>query len=83
MTPEPSKDQSYCDVGQHAPVCSGYTEDEADPESCFCTCHDEVLAVHVDKKGRVMTHNHITRDIKRPGDCPGCDQYWKKAGVIP
>lgn len=37
---EPTKDQSHCYVGQHE-FCSGYTEDEADPESCDCTCHDE------------------------------------------
>lgn len=40
--PEPTLDQSYCDVGRHL-QCSGYTEDEADPESCLCTCHDEGL----------------------------------------
>lgn len=40
MRGEPTPDQSYCDVGRHAPVCSGYTEDEADPESCMCTCHN-------------------------------------------
>ena len=22
-----------------------------------------------------MNHNHITRDIKRKGECPGCDEY--------
>lgn len=21
-------------------------------------------------------HNHVTRDIKRPGVCAGCDLYW-------
>ena len=36
---EPTKDQSYCDVGQHG-RCSGHTEDELDPETCFCSCHD-------------------------------------------
>ena len=38
---EPTPDQSYCDVEMHD-SCSGYTEDEFDPESCFCECHDEV-----------------------------------------
>lgn len=38
----PTADQSYCDVGLHAPVCSGYTEDEMDAESCTCECHDHV-----------------------------------------
>lgn len=37
---EPTADQSWCDLGRHAPVCSGYTEDEADPETCMCECHD-------------------------------------------
>lgn len=36
---EPTLDQSYCEVGQHQ-FCSGYTIDELDPESCFCSCHD-------------------------------------------
>ena len=36
----PTPDQSYCDVGLHQ-QCSGYTEDEADPETCTCNCHDE------------------------------------------
>lgn len=22
-------------------------------------------------------HNHITRDIKGPGQCPACDHYWE------
>jgi hypothetical protein len=22
-----------------------------------------------------MNHNHMTRDIKKPGVCPGCDEY--------
>lgn len=22
-------------------------------------------------------HNHMTRDIKPPGQCPGCDRYWE------
>ena len=35
---EPTSDQSYCDVGRHQ-ECSGYTEDEADPETCMCLCH--------------------------------------------
>lgn len=39
---EPSKDQSYCDVGQHQ-ACSGYTEDEWDAETCMCNCHDQWL----------------------------------------
>jgi hypothetical protein len=21
-------------------------------------------------------HNHVTRDIKRVGQCPGCDEFW-------
>lgn len=21
-------------------------------------------------------HNHVTRDIRRPGLCPACDRYW-------
>ncbi|QGJ93519.1 hypothetical protein SEA_MUFASA8_71 [Arthrobacter phage Mufasa8] len=21
-------------------------------------------------------HNHVTRDVKLPGKCPGCDSYW-------
>ncbi len=27
---------------------------------------------------RPSDHNHITRDIKKPGKCPECDKYWKK-----
>lgn len=23
-------------------------------------------------------HNHITRDIKKLGECPACDVYWKR-----
>ena len=26
-----------------------------------------------------MRHNHITRDIKPRGICPGCDEYYAKA----
>lgn len=37
---EPTKDQSYCDVGGHF-NCGGVTNDEADPEPCMCNCHDE------------------------------------------
>lgn len=37
---EPTLDQSYCDVDQHAPRCTGYTQDERDPETCNCDCHD-------------------------------------------
>lgn len=39
--PEPTPDQSYCDVGRHQ-ACSGYTEDEFDTETCMCPCHDPV-----------------------------------------
>lgn len=35
----PTPDQSFCDVGLHQ-QCSGYTEDEGDPEPCMCSCHD-------------------------------------------
>ena len=38
-TTEPTPDQSYCDLGMHQ-QCSGYTEDESDPETCMCPCHD-------------------------------------------
>lgn len=38
--PSPTPDQSYCDLGYHAPTCSGFTEDEGDPESCMCPCHN-------------------------------------------
>lgn len=37
----PTPDQSYCNVGLHGPICSGFTEDEGDPETCMCECHDE------------------------------------------
>jgi hypothetical protein len=40
MSREPTPDQSYCDVGDHI-HCSGYTEDDFDTETCFCSCHDE------------------------------------------
>lgn len=36
---EPTPDESLCDTGNHQ-QCSGYTEDESDPESCFCDCHN-------------------------------------------
>ena len=36
-----SPDQSFCDVND-CQRCSGYTEDEADPETCMCECHMEV-----------------------------------------
>lgn len=36
--PVPTKDQSYCQVGD-CQGCSGLTEDEADPETCMCSCH--------------------------------------------
>lgn len=39
----PTKDQSWCDLYRHQ-QCSGYTEDEADAETCMCECHDEVTA---------------------------------------
>lgn len=26
-----------------------------------------------------MAHNHVTRDIKPKGQCPGCDTYWVTA----
>lgn len=35
----PTPDQSFCDVALHQ-QCSGYTEDEGDPETCMCSCHD-------------------------------------------
>ena len=35
----PTRDQTWCEVGEHD-NCSGYTEDESDPESCYCSCHD-------------------------------------------
>ena len=35
-----TRDQSYCEVGCHQ-NCSGFTEDEGDPESCMCECHDQ------------------------------------------
>ncbi|MGZ6576708.1 MAG: hypothetical protein ACXVHJ_37740 [Solirubrobacteraceae bacterium] len=37
----PSPDQTECDFGRHL-ACTGYTQDESDPESCMCACHDEV-----------------------------------------
>jgi hypothetical protein len=37
--PEATPDQSQCDVGLHL-SCSGYTEDEFDPETCMCACHN-------------------------------------------
>ena len=36
---QPTRDESYCDLDAHD-ACSGYTEDESDPETCFCLCHD-------------------------------------------
>lgn len=27
-----------------------------------------------------MRHNHVTRDIKSEGECPGCDEYHDKHG---
>lgn len=39
MDTEPTKDQSHCDLEQHD-YCTGYTEDESDPETCTCNCHD-------------------------------------------
>lgn len=36
---QPTLDQSYCDLNRHQ-GCSGYTEDESDPETCMCNCHD-------------------------------------------
>lgn len=41
---EPTRDQSYCDLGRHL-ACSGYTEDEGDPETCLCFCHDPEVEV--------------------------------------
>jgi hypothetical protein len=26
-------------------------------------------------------HNHPTRDIKKRGECPGCDRYWENSTV--
>lgn len=37
----PTPDESHCDLGHHD-FCTGYTEDEADPETCMCECHDLV-----------------------------------------
>jgi hypothetical protein len=28
-------------------------------------------------------HNHVTRDIKREGACPGCDQLWATLPRVP
>jgi hypothetical protein len=39
---EPTPDQTYCDLDMHQ-QCSGYTEDESDPETCMCSCHDAQL----------------------------------------
>lgn len=49
MTAKPTKDQSYCDVGNH-PACSGHTEDQSDPESCMCSCHDEPFASELESQ---------------------------------
>lgn len=29
-----------------------------------------------------VRHNHVTRDIKRPGKCPACDEYHAKHPVV-
>jgi len=25
-----------------------------------------------------LQHNHLTRDLKAPGECPACDPYWER-----
>lgn len=45
-TGNPTLDQSYCDLSMHE-HCSGYTEDESDPETCMCDCHNEAAAGEV------------------------------------
>lgn len=44
---EPTPDQSHCDVDDHQ-HCSGYTEDESDPETCMCECHDDLSGDRAD-----------------------------------
>lgn len=28
-----------------------------------------------------VPHNHVTRDIKPPGQCPACDRFHDRAGT--
>lgn len=35
---------------------------------------DEVIKVV--REYLTIPHNHITREIREPGACPGCDSYW-------
>ena len=29
-------------------------------------------------KAQQTTHNHLTRAILNPGECPACDDYWER-----
>ena len=42
---KPARDQSYCETGWHD-LCTGYTDDEFDPESCICDCHEHPFEEH-------------------------------------
>lgn len=33
----------------------------------------------VDPSPERARHNHVTRDVKPRGACPGCDRYWQAA----
>lgn len=41
------------------------------------TYSDDTMG-RVDQALDAVRHNHVTRDIKRFGECPSCDAYWRK-----
>ena len=49
-------------------------EERADTEEARMAERDELEA----NRDKVTWHNHMTRDIKPLGECPGCDFYHSK-----
>lgn len=57
-------------AARHLRAIEGYNAKGAFPTG-FC---EGSLATPKPPPARVQ-HNHITRDIKKPGKCPACDEY--------
>lgn len=55
-----------------------YVETDNGPEFYEIVEKQDVEEVtQVDEITNSLRHNHMTRDIKERGACPGCDRYWE------
>lgn len=41
----------------------------------YCSDYCKNNEAWFEEQKRIKRHNHITRDIKPLGQCPGCDEY--------